>query len=310
MSNHTQNIRPPLRTSEELISHPSLRKGNAYSQDTRQVAVQCHENGDVESSVVSSLRSQHSFPSHRSVLRWIDRFEEHGNFRPYRHSGNKRATREILGKDLVLLALYRVSLPKATQAEVSAFLAVMNGHDPMYRPYSPSQITRAEDMLNLTRKRGSTTSFQAYDPFNLQWRDNYWNMPYPYGMADIKARDIIDIDEAGLELRSANRRHGKAHRGERVREADPYSKTGKVNNLLAVSGDPDHPDRWHEIWSGGGTTISLFVDVIRRIIGDIGPGTPIRRRCFTFDNLSSHLHPQVFAIIYEAGHRVVARAPY
>ena len=28
------------------------------------------------------------------------------------------------------MALYRVSLPKVTQAEVSAFLAVMNGHDP------------------------------------------------------------------------------------------------------------------------------------------------------------------------------------
>ena len=133
-------------------------------------------------------------------------------------------------------------------------------------------------------------SFHAYGPFNLQLRDNYWNMPYPSGIVDIKTRDIIDIHEAGMELVSANRRLGKVHRGTRVRETGPYSKTGKVNVLLAISGDPDHPDRWHEIWSGGGTTISLFVDVIRRIIGDIGPGTPIRRRCFTFENLSSHLH--------------------
>ena len=138
MSNHRQTIRPPLRTSEEIITHPSSCKGNAYSQDTRQAAVQCLETGDDESAVVSSLRSQKSFPSHRSVLRWVDRFEQHGNFCPYRHSGNKRATREIFGKDLVLLALDRVSLPKATQTEVSAFLAVMNGHDPMYQPYSPS----------------------------------------------------------------------------------------------------------------------------------------------------------------------------
>ena len=83
--------------------------------------------------MVSSLRSQKSFPSHKSVLRWVDPLEQHGNFRPYRHSGNKRASREILEKDLLLLALYRVSLPKATQAEVSVFLAVMNGHNPMYR---------------------------------------------------------------------------------------------------------------------------------------------------------------------------------
>ena len=84
----------------------------------------------------------------------------------------------MLIMDLVLLALYRLSLPKATQAEVSAFLAAMNGHDPLYQPYSPSQITRAEHILNLTRKWGSTTSFQAYHPLNLQLRDNYWIMPY------------------------------------------------------------------------------------------------------------------------------------
>ena len=72
-------------------------------------------------------------------------------------------------------------------------------------------------------------------------------MPYPYGMSNIKARDIIDIDEAGLELVSSNRRHGKSHKDERVREAGPYSETGKVNLLLAISGDPDNPDRWHEI---------------------------------------------------------------
>ena len=216
----------------------------------------------------------------------------------------------FLGKKLVLLALYYVSLPKETQAGVSACVGMMNGHDPMYQSYPPIQITRAEDMLNLTRKRGSTTSFQAYGPFNLKWRDNYWNMPYLYGMVDIKARDIIDVDEARMELVSANRRYRKAHRGERVRESSPYSKTSQVNVLLVLSGDPDNPDRWHEIWSGGGTTITLFLYIIRRIIGDIGQGTSIRRRCFTFDNLSSHLYPPVFVLIYKAGCRVVARAPY
>ena len=95
-----------------------------------------------------------------------------------------------------------------------------------------------------------------------------------------------------------------------MREAGPYSKTGKVNLLLAISGDPDNPDRWHEIWSYGGTTISKFVAIIRRIIGDIGPSTTSRRHCFTFNNLLAYLHPQVMVVIYQAGHRVVPRAPY
>ena len=61
--------------------------------------------------------------------------------------------RDILDKDSVLLALYRVSLPKITQAEISTFLAVMNGHDPMYEQYISGQITRAKNMLDLTRKK-------------------------------------------------------------------------------------------------------------------------------------------------------------
>ena len=99
MSNHSQNIRPPLRTSEDAIIHPSLSKGNVYSQVTRQAAVQCYENGDVDFSVVSSLRSHHSFPSHRSVVRWVDHLNYRGNFRPFRRSGNKRGEREIMGND-------------------------------------------------------------------------------------------------------------------------------------------------------------------------------------------------------------------
>ena len=145
-------------------------------------------------------------------------------------------------------------------------------------------------------------SFHAYGPFNLQLRDNYWNMPYPSGIVDIKTRDIIDIHEAGMELVSANRGLGKVHRGTRVREAGPYSKTSKVNILLAISGDPDNSDRQHAIWSGDGTTISLVVDIIRRVISDISPSTSIRRHQFTFVNLSSHLHTKVFALIYETGY--------
>ena len=163
MSNHSQKIRPPLRTSEDAIIHPSLSTGNAYSWDTRQVAVQCYDNDDIDSSVISSLRSYHSFPSHWSVVRWVDGLNDLGNFRPFRRLGNKRVEREIMGNDFVLLVLYRVSLPKATQVEGSAFRVVMNGHDPMYVLYSPSRITRSEDVLNLTRKRGNTASFQAHD---------------------------------------------------------------------------------------------------------------------------------------------------
>ena len=191
---------------------------------------------------ISSLRSQHCVPSQRSMLRWVDKNDQ-DNFQLFRRSGNKWSEREILGNDLLLLLLYRISLQYVTPAEVSTFLVVMNEHDPIYVPYSSSQISRAEDVLNLTRKRGCATAFQAYDPLNLQWRDNYWNILYPYDMVDIEARDIIDSDEARLQVVSSNRRHVKAHKCKRVREAVAYSKSGNVNLLLAMSGDPDNPDR-------------------------------------------------------------------
>ena len=80
--------------------------------------------------------------------------------------------------------------------------------------------------------------------------------------------------------------------------------------LLAIFGDLDNLDMWHDIWSCGGTTIPKFVVIIRRIIGDIDPSASSRRHYFTFDNLSAHLHNQVMVLIYQVGHRVVPRAPY
>ena len=88
----------------------------------------------------------------------------------------------------------------------------------------------------------------------------------------------------------------------------PYSKTGEVDLLLVISDDPDNLDMYYEIWSGGGTIISLFINVVRQIIVDIDPGTPSSQHFFTFNNVSSHSRPRVFAIIYEDGHRVIPRA--
>ena len=53
-----------------------------------------------------------------------------------------------------------------------------------------------------------------------------------------------------------------------------------------------------------------FLEFVERILGDIGPGTAQRRRCFTFDNLTAHTNQAVVYAILAAGHRVVFRAPY
>jgi hypothetical protein len=100
---------------------------------------------------------------------------------------------------------------------VNAFLWNAHEHfEAIPRLYSPSQISRTEDRFGLSRKRGSTTAQQALLPINLARRKAFWTRSYPYGIADIRAEDMIDIDECAIYKESADRHIGKAPIGIRV----------------------------------------------------------------------------------------------
>ncbi len=175
--NLDQRIRPPLQVFRGHVHHPSECRGNPYSQDTREMAVQNRLNGNDNHQNTIQLQQQHLYPHPDTVTRFTNRQQQVGHSRAYRHTGNVRSVREIQGNNLILLSLYRVALPKATHAEVNAFLY---------------EIQR----IHLTKKRTSTTAYQALEPRNVQWRENYWNMNYPFGIADIDPRKVIDLDEA------------------------------------------------------------------------------------------------------------------
>ena len=303
-------IRPPLQVFTLEAPHPSQRRGNAYPAEVRQMAVQNQLNGHAESPAITLLQQQHQYPHPSSVARFIARHHAVGHSRPYRRSGNARAQREVDGFNLIHLSIYRAFLPKATYAELNAFLWVMNSHDPTYVPYCNSQLNRAHHTLHLTRKRASTTAYQALEPRNLQWRTNYWNMNHPFGMADADPRFVIDLDEASGSVDGANRKAGICLKGNRAREVGPYSKSDKVTLLLAVRGDPANPDRWFDTWLEGGTTVDRFYLFIQRILNDLGPGRPGNVFTFTMDNLNAHTNNGVQALIFNAGHRLIFRAPY
>mmetsp|Transcript_4614 Transcript_4614/g.5167 ORF Transcript_4614/g.5167 Transcript_4614/m.5167 type:complete len:368 (-) Transcript_4614:25-1128(-) len=308
--NLDQRIRPALQVFEDHVPHPSECRGNPYSQDTREMAVQNRLNGNDNNPNTIQLQEQHLYPHPDTVTKYINRQEQVGHCRAYRHTGNARSEREIQGHNLILLSLYRLALPKATHAEVNAFLYVMNSHDPLYQIYSHSQICRAEQKINLTKKRSSTTAYryQALEPRNVQWRENYWNMNFPFGIANIDPRKVIDLGEAYGSVDGANRSRGTCFIEDRARIVGPYSEI--VTLLMAVLGDPANPERWFEIWNDGGTTVTRFYAFIERILRDIGDGTPGNRYCFTMDNLNAHTNAAVTALIYDAGHRIVFRAPY
>ena len=45
-------------------------------------------------------------------------------------------------------------------------------------------------------------------------RDQYFNLPYPLGIADLSAADMIDLDQAAIELAAINPTRGKSVEGQ------------------------------------------------------------------------------------------------
>ena len=310
--------RPALQTRENIIAHPSLCNGNAYSQDLRRlvlfIALHVDEEDHNMRNMLSLLRHEHVYPSSVTERRWMNLYEQMGHVRPCRRSGNADASR-MRGQDLVFLALYRVFYPKATISEINAFLYRCNLRNPFWNFYHPSQISRAETLIGLSRKRGSTTAHQALYPANIQKRWQYWNLPYPLGIADITRSKVIDLDECGVFLEThANRSYGKSYIGLRVREEGVYSKSEKWNLLLAVCGEDGTEEqaarRWADIWLEGGTTVDKMLEFIQNILDDIGFADEENFFVFTMDNLNSHKNVGVIALIHLYGHGVIYRAPY
>ncbi len=117
------------------------------------------------------------------------------------------AEHQVLGQHLVWLVLYRLVHPEGTIAEACAFLSNI---DPKIAPFPPSNIVRAEHILDLWRKASSTTCERAYWQMNLHKRDMFWLWNYPFGRTDINTSDIIDMDEYGLKIENSNPLFGKS----------------------------------------------------------------------------------------------------
>ena len=135
--------------------------------------------GERNNPLIVTLRNSHLLPVMRTVNDWTTRQQRLGHLRRFRRQGNKFAT-VLRGRHMLLLAYYRALYPKATAAEINVFLFYSTG-----RVYHPSQITRAEDMLGLSRKRGSTTARQANHPRNravamelLETSISFWDDRY------------------------------------------------------------------------------------------------------------------------------------
>ena len=112
---------------------------------------------------------------------------------------------------------------------MKAFLYSAN---PLNHPFSDSQLHRAEVKLNLSRVAASTTADEALLSINLTKRHLYWNYVYPAGIADVNPRNIIDIDEMGIEIEHQNRSFGKTFVGDRCSQQGKYNRNKKLNVMI------------------------------------------------------------------------------
>lgn len=280
--------RPNLRTAEPPLPRPNQRVEEAWDIQMCEVSELAQNLGEQRNPLIERFRGAGLWPQLRTERDHVHRRRRLGHLRWYRRTGNFRGT-VFCGRDLVNLAYFRILYPKGRASEANVFLWNAGGRR---RFYHPSQITRAEDMIGLSRKRGSTTAEQAMLPRNVMLRWAFWNLPYPWGIADVRRQDLIDLDEAGLFVETANRSTGKARFRRRVRETGPYGHSQKLNILFAISGADPEPgrsaERWVDMWYEGGTTVHRFLRFICRILSRIGRGNPARRRTFIMDNLCSH----------------------
>ena len=250
-------------------------------------------------------------PSRSTVYRWKKRET------PYAMTGNKKR-RGMPGHHRFLLAVFKKVYPQASNGACAVYIAC---HSDDNRVFTDNEITRALKDMNMTRKKASTTAYQAFTPRNLQLHYVFWNHAFPSGIRGVLRKDMLDIDECALEVKTANISYGHAVRGLRVRKIGNYGRgKSKITVILAVEpGDPDKPPHeegstdnprlWYRVSTDAGTSTESYVDFLNHYLMDYFDDNE-RRRTIMHDNLTSHKSDEVLDAIYRRGHQVICRVPY
>lgn len=175
------------------------------------------------------------------------------------------------------------------------------------RLYTPSQISRAEDCLGLTRKRASTLALQALSPENIMRRHLFHTNGYPYGHIGTPVESFIDVDECGIMLEQCNRSYGKGYFGTRVTESGYYGRGKKFTITLAIGSTGE---RWCCVERKAGTDIIDFVSFVQSIVGGISLDAYAGVRTIMMDNLSAHRSALVHQTVIASGQRLLYRPKY
>ena len=111
MPPHRVQIRPANRTFKTSKVRISECRGHAYPQTTRELAVAARLLGNEDdNNFVEEMRELGLYPSERTVDDWMARFVQFGHARAFRRTGNRRATREVQGVNLVTQMSFQPSV--------------------------------------------------------------------------------------------------------------------------------------------------------------------------------------------------------
>jgi transposase len=278
---------PRLREqSQEVLGHPGEGGSRGYPVAQRIELIHAKAMRRVTTGSFGA--------SDRSIRRWANRVV------PFKSTGNK-AMSKINGIHQRELILYRIAYPKATADEVRRYLYE---DVPGLKLFSRSDISKAETRVGLTRKCGSTTAWQAYEPRNILRRDLYWSVPPPLGIVGVHLWEFVDFDECAIFFTTPDRSIGKAYSGVRVREPGPHGYDEKWTIMMAI--DPGGFVHMR-IDTNKGTSSMLFAAFVAEVNKKLrGTG----RRTFIWDNLTAHHSDMVNFAVMMAGNRIVPRAPY
>mmetsp|Transcript_22774 Transcript_22774/g.51622 ORF Transcript_22774/g.51622 Transcript_22774/m.51622 type:complete len:152 (-) Transcript_22774:434-889(-) len=134
--------------------------------------------------------------------------------------GGKRE-QQMSGHHLYLLVLFKKIFPQASASQCAVFVAC---HSADNRVFTDREISAALNRLNFSRKKGSTTAYEAFSPRNLKRHFQFWNYSFPAGVVGVRRRDLIDIDECSFCVGDSDQTYGHAVKGLRVRKVGNYGE--------------------------------------------------------------------------------------
>ena len=139
-----------------------------------------------------------------TIHRWERRIMQ------YRTAGN-REHEQLADADQLLLSICIYVYPEIWSDQITAFVH-SNGGD----IYSQPQMTDRCRKLDLTRKRASKESCDAFSPSSIRSLIWYKTLPPPLGVHTQPVYFLIDVHETGFYLKKCSSNYGRENHTCRV----------------------------------------------------------------------------------------------